>query len=150
MKFRKATLDDLSAVVKLLADDPLGAEREQFEDPLPAQYIEAFHAMERQPGNCLIVAVDDRNTVHGCLQLTITPGIARKGMFRATIEGVRISHAHRGSGLGTKLFEFAIDEAKKANCGLVQLTTDRSRGGAHRFYEALGFEPTHIGMKLIL
>ena len=150
MRFRMATLDDLAAIVKLLADDPLGAEREEFRDPLPPEYVAAFHAIERQTGNCVIVVVDNKNIVHGCLQLTYTPGIARKGMCRATIEGVRVSRAHRGSGLGAKLVAFAIEEARKANCGLVQLTTDRTRYDAHRFYEKLGFEPSHIGMKFKL
>jgi GNAT superfamily N-acetyltransferase len=150
MKFRTATLDDLLPIVKLLADDPLGAAREHYENPLPSEYVEAFHAITQQPGNQVIVAVDDENTVCGCLQLTITPGLARKGMSRATIEGVRIGRAHRGSGLGARLVAFAIEEARTAKCGLVQLTTDRARSDAHRFYERLGFEPSHIGMKLML
>lgn len=147
MKFRAATQDDLHAVVEMLADDVLGAQRERLEDPLPSAYTEAFEAIERQPGNQVIVAVDDNDNVIGCLQLTLTPGLARLGMTRATIEGVRIARDHRNTGLGEELFRFAIDEARRAGCGLVQLTTDRARPDAHRFYERLGFEPSHIGMK---
>lgn len=150
MRFRTASLHDLSAIVRLLSDDVLGVEREHHAEPLPSEYVEAFHAMERQPGNCLIVAVDEYDAVQACLQLAIIPGIARVGMCRAMIEGVRVSRAYRGSGLGARLIEFAIHEAKRAGCGLVQLTTDRTRTDAHRFYGKLGFEPTHIGMKLKL
>lgn len=150
MKFRDAKLTDLGAIVRLLAEDPLGAGRERFDDPLPFEYVEAFQAMERQSDNHLIVAVDQNDAVHGCLQLTFTAGIARSGMTRATIEGVRISEACRGQGLGERLILFAVEEARKANCGLVQLTTDRTRADAHRFYEKFDFELTHIGMKLKL
>ncbi|MEM7123399.1 MAG: GNAT family N-acetyltransferase [Pseudomonadota bacterium] len=150
MRLRTATKDDLQAIVALLADDVLGATRERLEDPLPAAYVEAFDAIERQSGNRIIVAVDDNDDVMGCLQLTLTPGLARHGMMRATIEAVRIARNHRNTGLGEQMFRFAIDEAKKAGCGLVQLTTDRTRPDAHRFYERLGFEPSHIGMKLNL
>ena len=150
MRLRTATKVDLQAIVALLADDILGETRERLEDPLPSSYAEAFDAIERQSGNQIIVAVDDNDDVMGCLQLTLTPGLARLGMTRATIEAVRIARDHRGSGLGEQMFRFAIDEAKKAGCGLVQLTTDRARPDAHRFYEKLGFEPSHIGMKLKL
>ncbi len=150
MKFRAATKDDIHAVVELLADDILGAQRERLADPLPSPYTEAFEAIERQPGNQVLVAVDDNDNVVGCLQLTLTPGLARLGMTRATIEGVRIARSYRNTGLGEQMFRIAIDEAKKAGCELVQLTTDRARPDAHRFYEKLGFEPSHIGMKLKL
>lgn len=150
MKFRAATRDDLHTIVELLIDDVLGAQRERLDDPLPAPYIDAFEAIELQPGNRIIVAVNDNDNVIGCLQLTLTPGLARLGMTRATIEAVRIARNHRNTGLGEQMFRFAIDEAKRAGCGLVQLTTDRERPDAHRFYEKLGFEPSHIGMKLSL
>lgn len=150
MKFREARREDLPAVVALLADDPLGATREKFEDPLPAEYTDAFEAMQRQGGNRLIVVEGAGGDILGFLQLTFTPGIARLGMTRATIEGVRVAAGQRGEGLGEKLFLYAIDEARMAGCGLVQLTTDVSRPDAHRFYEKLGFEASHTGMKLKL
>lgn len=148
MQFRKAVKADLPAIVGLLADDPLGATREVVADPVPSRYVDAFEEVERQTGNQIIVAVDGENTVKGCLQLVITPGLARFGMKRATIEGVRISRDLRGSGLGTDLFLHAIAVAKDHGCGLVQLTTDNDREDAHRFYERLGFKPSHVGMKL--
>ena len=150
MKFRDAIADDLYDVVGLLADDMLGAAREQHEQPLPAAYSDAFEDLTKQSGNRLIVAVDEDGAIKGCLQLTITAGIARQGARRATIEGVRVASDLRGTGLGTELFEFAIAEARKAHCALIQLTTARTRPDAHRFYEGLGFEASHIGMKLHL
>ena len=148
--FRDATEQDLYAVVALLADDVLGAERETLSDPLPLEYIQAFQELMAQIGNRLIVAVDPGGAIKGCLQLTMIPGIARRGAKRATIEGVRVSRDQRSTGLGTRLFEYAIEEARKAGCQLVQLTTDKARPDAHRFYERLRFEPSHVGMKLTL
>jgi ribosomal protein S18 acetylase RimI-like enzyme len=149
MEFRKATSADLPAIVKLLADDPLGAKRERAEDPLPREYRDAFAAIGRQEGNSVIVALDG-GAVVGCLQLTLIPGLSRLGMLRAQIESVRVAESHRSQGLGEALFRHAIEQARKAGCGLVQLTTDRSRPDALRFYERLGFEASHLGMKLDL
>jgi|SRR5690625_66982 len=149
MEFRKATEKDLHSIVRLLADDELGAQRERFEEPLPAIYYEAFKAIESQDGNQIIVAIDGQNVI-GCLQLTIIPGLARQGMKRAQIEGVRVDRNYRGKKVGEKLFKEAISIAKSKMCGMVQLTTDKQRGDAHRFYEKLGFSASHEGMKLIL
>lgn len=149
MKFREATKDDVYEIVLLLADDALGSHRERFEDPLPAAYYEAFHAMEKQNGNQIIVAVEDGKII-GCLQLTIIPGLARLGMKRAQIEGVRVDRTYRGKKVGEQLFKEAISIAKTEKCGMVQLTTDKQREDAHRFYEKLGFISTHEGMKCML
>ncbi len=146
---RTATEADLPAVVRMLADDPLGAGREQYADPLPAAYRDAFAAMRAQGGNDLLVAVED-DAVVGCLQLTIIAGISRLGASRAQIEGVRVAATHRGLGIGEMLIRDAIERARHAGCVLVQLTTDNSRTDAQRFYERLGFEATHVGMKLRL
>ncbi len=149
MRFRDAQREDLDAIVALLADDELGRVRENLETPLPQVYLTAFDELTAQAGNRLIVAVEDDEII-GCLQLTFTAGIARQGLKRATIEGVRVSRDVRGSGIGQKLFEYAIEEARRGGCGMVQLTTDKVRPDTHRFYEALGFEPSHVGMKLML
>ena len=149
MKIRPATRADLPEIVRLLADDPLGATRERAEDPLPAAYEAAFDAMARQDGNQLLVAVID-DEIAGCLQLTLIPGISRLGMTRAQIEGVRVSAGRRGAGIGRALFEDAIARARAAGCGLVQLTTDKDRPDAHGFYDSLGFVASHTGMKLAL
>ncbi|HLV29244.1 MAG TPA: GNAT family N-acetyltransferase [Burkholderiaceae bacterium] len=143
--FRDADKADLPALAALLADDVLGAQRDgpQHMDA----YIAAFDAVQAQAGNTIIVALIDEDIV-GMLQLTLIPGLSRAGMLRAQIESVRVSSKHRGKKIGHALFEHAIGLAKQAGCGLVQLTTDKQRPDALRFYEALGFKATHEGMKL--
>ncbi len=154
MEIRPANSAELPEIVRLLADDPLGAQRERFENPLPPAYTETFDAIARQHGNQVLVAVEagagGNDRVVGCLQLTFIPGLARLGTTRAQIEAVRVDQRHRSQGIGEALFRFAIDRAREAGCGLVQLTTDKSRPEAHRFYERLGFIASHEGMKLTL
>jgi ribosomal protein S18 acetylase RimI-like enzyme len=149
VRIRLARRDDVPAIVRLLADDVLGATREQATDPLPRQYWDAFDAMATQGGNELLVAELDGEIV-GCLQLTIIPGLSRMGMIRGQLEGVRVSSAHRGRRIGEALVQAATERAKALGCSVVQLTTDRRRVDAHRFYERLGFEATHVGMKRAL
>jgi ribosomal protein S18 acetylase RimI-like enzyme len=143
---RTARRDDVPAIVHLLADDTFGASREQPTDPLPQAYWDAFDAISIQGGNELLVA-EANGEVVGCLQLTVIPGLSRMGALRAQIEGVRVSSSHRGQRIGEALVDAATERAKTLGCVLVQLTTDRRRVDAHRFYERLGFESTHIGMK---
>ena len=149
MEFRTATEADLPAIVRLLADDELGRGRELAADPLPREYHDAFAAMTGQAGNRMIVAVVEGMVV-GCLQLTLIHGLSRRGMSRAQIEAVRVARDRQGAGIGGALLRHAIELARDQGCGLVQLTTDRSRGDAHRFYERLGFVASHLGMKLAL
>jgi ribosomal protein S18 acetylase RimI-like enzyme len=146
---RPATRKDVPAVVRLLADDTLGTHRERVEDPVAPVYLTAFDEIAAQPGNGLLVA-EQNGEVVACLQLTIIPGLSRAGMRRAQIEGVRVSSRHRGERIGERLVNEAIARARTARCGLVQLTSDVTRTDARRFYERLGFEATHIGMKLPL
>lgn len=148
MIIRKAYIEDLPDIVRMLADDELGSQREKYEDPLPEEYYQAFNAIESQIGNQILVATENQ-VVIGCLQLTIIPGLARQGMKRAQIEGVRVDGKQRGKGTGEALLKEAIAIAKSEACGLVQLTTDKQRDDAHRFYEQLGFTASHEGMKLI-
>jgi ribosomal protein S18 acetylase RimI-like enzyme len=143
---RGATEADLPALVALLADDVLGAGRESPGDP---DYAAAFSAMAAQGGNFMLVA-EEAGRVVGCLQLTLIPGLSRRGMLRAQIESVRVAADARGRGLGEALVQDAIARARAAGAGLVQLTTDLAREDAHRFYERLGFLPSHMGMKLAL
>ena len=146
---RAAIRDDVPAIVRLLADDALGAQRELLEEPVAPVYLHAFDEMAAQPGNGLLVAVlDDR--VIGCLQLTMIAGLSRRGVRRAQIEGVRVSSNYRGERVGEQLLLEAIARARAAGCGLVQLTSDVSRLDARRFYERFGFKATHLGMKLTL
>lgn len=138
--FRRATARDVPAVVALLADDPLGAPRETPDDLAP--YLAAFAEVDGDPRHLLLVA-DDEGTVVGTLQLTLLPGLARRGALRARIEAVRVAASRRGDGLGATMVRYAVDEARRRGAVLVQLTSDRSRTDAHRFYERLGFTRTH-------
>jgi ribosomal protein S18 acetylase RimI-like enzyme len=145
--FRRAALADLPAIVAMLADDALGATREIVEDP-PAQcYREAFDAISRDPNQLLLVA-EGADRIVGCLQLSFIPGLSRQGAWRGQIESVRIASDQRGSGLGRRMIEHAIALCRERGCSLVQLTTDKSRTDAKRFYEGLGFVASHEGMKL--
>ena len=144
---RTALREDVPAIVRLLADDALGARRERVENPVAPVYLEAFDDMARQSGNELLVALKDDEVI-GCLQLTIIAGLSRAGVKRAQLEGVRVSAEHRGAKVGEQLVSEAIARARAAGCGLVQLTSDVSRVDARRFYERLGFKATHIGMKM--
>ncbi|MFK7941629.1 MAG: GNAT family N-acetyltransferase [Paracoccaceae bacterium] len=146
MDIRDATVDDVDAIARLLADDGLGRGREVPGDPV---YAVAFARMSSQLGNQYMIAVEDREIV-ACLQYTIIHGLSRSGASRAQIEGVRVSARHRGRGLGDALMKAAIDRARADGCTLIQLTTDRNRVDAHRFYEKLGFVSSHHGMKLDL
>jgi ribosomal protein S18 acetylase RimI-like enzyme len=147
IEFRSARVDDLPAIVALLADDALGAARESAGDLAP--YREAFAALTAQKGNAIIVG-EDKGEVVACLQLTIVPGLSRRGATRAFIESVRVAGSRRGQRIGEAIVAFAIEKARAAGCRLIQLTSDKSRTDAHRFYERLGFKATHIGMKLEL
>ena len=147
--FRRAQLGDLPAIVKLLADDPLGSQRERYELPLPASYEAAFNAINSDPNQELIVACRG-GTIVGVLQLTFLPYITYRGGWRALIEGVRISRTERSQGVGRSLIEWAIDRARARGCHMVQLTTDKARPSAQRFYQALGFVASHEGLKLHL
>jgi GNAT superfamily N-acetyltransferase len=144
--FRSATETDLPAIVALLADDMIGADRENASSDA---YVTAFRDVAADPRNHLVVAEID-GEVAGTLQLTYIPGISRMGAERAQIEGVRVAAAHRSRGLGREMINWAVGQAKARGCGLVQLTSDKRRSDAIRFYESLGFESTHEGMKLPL
>ncbi|MEU6974807.1 MULTISPECIES: GNAT family N-acetyltransferase [unclassified Streptomyces] len=147
LEIRPAQQDDLPAIVAMLADDPLGAQRESPDDLTP--YTAAFARLAQDPNQRLVVAVRAGRVV-GTLQLTLIPGLSRKGTTRSLIEGVRIHADERGSGLGTRLIEWAVEESRAQDCRLVQLTSDVTRIDAHRFYERLGFEASHVGFKLSL
>jgi GNAT superfamily N-acetyltransferase len=147
LEIRPATKGDVPAIVAMLADDPLGAQRESPDDLTP--YLTALERLSADPNQHVVVAVREGRIV-GTLQLTIIPGLSRKGATRSIIEAVRIHADERGSGLGTQLIEWAVDESRRQDCQLVQLTSDASRTDAHRFYERLGFEASHVGFKLVL
>lgn len=147
--FRPATRDDVPPVVKLLATDKLGAKREIFSNPLPESYYHTFEAIERDPNNELIVT-EVSGSVIGVLQITYLPGMTYRGGWRCLIEGVRIADEFQSKGIGRRLFEWAIERARQKGCHIVQLTSDKTRADAIRFYEKLGFVASHEGMKLRL
>lgn len=146
-ELRRAARTDVPAIVELLAADQLGATRDGGD---PAPYVRAFEAIDADPAQLLMVAASEADRVVGTMQLTFIPGMARRGSLRAQIEAVRVAEAHRGRGLGEAMFSWAIDEARRRGCSLVQLTSDRRRPDAHRFYERLGFVNSHEGFKLQL
>ncbi|MCX4800461.1 GNAT family N-acetyltransferase [Streptomyces sp. NPDC058682] len=147
LTIRPATEADVPAIVALLADDPLGATRESPDDLTP--YLAALKRLTGDPNQHLVVAVRADRVV-GTLQLTIVTGLSRKGATRSLIEGVRVHADERGSGLGTRFVEWAVEKSRAENCALVQLTSDVTRTDAHRFYERLGFTASHVGFKLQL
>jgi GNAT superfamily N-acetyltransferase len=146
---RDARREDVPAIVRMLADDTLGASREVTIEPLPNAYYVAFDALARDPNNRLLIAERDGETV-GTLQITFIVGISRRGAKRALIEAVRVAAPYRGKGFGEEIIRAAIDIARQNGCAMMQLTTDKSRKDAHRFYERLGFVASHEGMKLML
>lgn len=147
--FREADRQDLESIVEMLADDVLGSKREHFELPLPESYLKAFEAIEADQNNKLIVA-NLENDIIGVMQVTFTPYLTHQGGWRATIEGVRTSSNIRGTGVGSKMIDYAIQIARERGCHLIQLTTDKQRVDALRFYEHLGFRASHEGLKMKL
>jgi|SRR5436190_3285676 len=146
---RPAKREEVPTVVAMLADDGLGRGREMLSDPLPQIYYDAFDEMAKDPNNRLLIA-EHNGEIVGTLQITFIRGLSRKGAKRAQIEAVRVASGHRGQGLGREIFLRAIDLARAEGCSLVQLTTDKARADAHRFYTQLGFVASHDGMKLAL
>ncbi|MFJ5518945.1 GNAT family N-acetyltransferase [Streptomyces griseoluteus] len=147
LAIRPANPDDIPAIVAMLADDSLGAQRESPDDLTP--YLAAFERLDTDPNQHLVVAVRDGRVI-GTLQLTIIPGLSRRGATRSLIEAVRVHAEERGSGLGSELIQWAVDTSRHLGCHLVQLTSDKTRTDAHRFYERLGFTASHEGFKLSL
>jgi N-acetylglutamate synthase-like GNAT family acetyltransferase len=143
---RRARRDDVDAIVRMLADDPLGGPRERLEDPLPPSYFQAFEVLEGTPHILLVVAENGEGTVVGCLQLCILPGLSSQGASRGLIEDVRVAAHCRSRGVGEKIVQWAVAEARTRGCKLVELLTHNSRVDAQRFYARLGFTPSHVGM----
>lgn len=147
LKLRQATRDDLDAMIALLANDKLGAGREKPGDPA---YAKAFADMEHDPNNELWVIEGPDAPVLGVLQLTFIPGLSRLGAKRAMIESVRVADELQGRGVGRWFFTQMIERAREQGAVLVQLTSDKTRPDAIRFYESLGFVGSHEGFKLKL
>jgi GNAT superfamily N-acetyltransferase len=147
--FRRATRADLPSIVRMLADDELGSQREQVENPLPESYYAAFEQINNDPNHELIVAETDGEVI-GTLHLMFLPSISFQGGLRAQVESVRIDKPFQSQGIGGEMMKWAMERARQRGAHAVQLTTHKSRLDAHRFYERLGFEGSHLGMKLNL
>ena len=144
---RRARREDVGAIVRMLADDALGASRERLEEPLSPSYFQAFEKVARDQNLRLVVA-EQGGAVVGCLQLCILPGISSQGASRGLIEDVRVASDRRSGGIGEQLVQWALAEARASGCKLVELLTHHSRVDAQRFYERLGFARSHVGMTI--
>lgn len=149
LHFRLAQVSDLPELIQMLVDDRLGSFREDFSDPINPRYLDAFKAIEKDPNNELIV-VEWQQQLAGMLQLTYIPYLSHMGSWRCMIEAVRVASHLRGRGFGTQMFQWSIDQARKRGCAMVQLTSNKQRSDAIRFYRALGFVDSHEGFKLYL
>ncbi len=147
--FRLARREDLPDIVRMLADDELGSQRERCEEPLPDSYYRAFEQIRADPNHQLIVAELD-GTVIGTLHLMFLPSISYQGGLRAQVESVRVDKQYQNLGIGSAMMKWTIERATERGAHLMQLTTHKSREDAHRFYERLGFQKSHLGMKLNL
>ncbi|MEP0131987.1 MAG: GNAT family N-acetyltransferase [Eudoraea sp.] len=150
LNIRRANKKDVPAIVGLIANDELGRLRENFKTPLPQQYINAFDNINSDQNQELIVMLNDSGTVIGTLQLSFIQYLTYQGGIRAQIEAVRVHENYRNKGIGQELIKWAIDRAKEKGAHVVQLTTDKKRDAAVKFYEKLGFIASHEGMKLHL
>jgi GNAT superfamily N-acetyltransferase len=150
LTIREARREEVGAIVRLLADDQLGSGREVVADPPLPAYLEAFDKIAADPRNLLAVAEDEAGRVVGTLQLTFIPGLSNQGAELALIEAVRVDSGLRGQGLGAQMIAWAMDEARRRGCRNVELFTHNSRIDAQRFYERLGFEKSHAGMRRAL
>lgn len=148
-QFRLARREDLQAIVSMLAADVLGRNRETAPPPLLDGYLAAFQQIEADPNNELIVG-ELQGRVMATSQLTYIPNLSHRGSWRALIEAVRVADGFQGQRIGEQLMRFLIARAQARGCNLVQLTSDKQRGDAHRYYERLGFTASHEGYKLWL
>lgn len=149
LTFRRATEADVPAIIAMLADDMLGSARETTGPESLPQYLKAFRVIDADANQFLLV-VDDGKGIVGTLQLTFIAGLARGGLKRGLIEAVRVARDRRGEKIGEAMIRWTLDKCRREQCGIVQLTTDKARTDAHRFYDRLGFEPSHIGYKMKL
>lgn len=147
--FRLATRDDLPYIVRMLADDELGSQREAYLEPLPESYFAAFEQINKDANHQLVVA-ELNGRVVGTLHMMFLPSISYQGGLRAQVESVRVDRKYQSKGIGSEMMKWAIERAKERGAHLMQLTTHKSREDAHRFYERLGFQKSHLGMKLSL
>ena len=150
IRMREARREDVAAVVRLLADDVLGAGREQVSDPPLPAYLDAFDRVAADPRNLLMVAQDPAGAVVGTMQITFIPGLSNQGAELALLEAVRVDASLRGQGIGAAMVTWAMDEARRRGCRNMELMSHATRSNAQRFYARLGFARSHVGMKRAL
>lgn len=149
MIFRPATLNDLNFIISLLQNDSLGSVRECSKKNIFNQYLNAFNEINNDTNHLLLVVEMDKKII-GTMQMSLIPNLTFQGSKRCLIEGVRVAKTHQGQGVGKKMFEWAMDWARQNNCKIIQLTTNKERRDALVFYEKIGFENTHHGLKMYL
>lgn len=147
--YRPATADDLPFIVTLLDIDSVGTSGEDADNPTGPAYADAFAAIDADPNQMLVIA-EQNGAFVGTFQLTFIPGLARRGQWRCTIESVHVAPDHRNKGIGAQMMNWAVETARARGCGMVQLTSNKARTDAHRFYARLGFSQSHEGFKLML
>ena len=146
LRHRKATIEDLPTIITMLLNDNLGQKREASDKQFDKRYIDAFHRIDTDPNQYLMV-VTSSNKIVGTCHLTLMPSLTFIGTTRLQIEAVRVSADHRGQKIGEWMMNAAFDFAKANGASIIQLTTNKQRNRAVKFYERLGFEATHDGMK---
>ncbi|MFJ7751473.1 GNAT family N-acetyltransferase [Arthrobacter sp. NPDC097144] len=149
-RLRRAAAADVGPIVELMAADELRRNVDSSDPGRLGTYLEAFARIDADPAQLLVVVTDEQETVVATMQLTVIPGLARAGATRLQVEAVRVDARLRGNGLGTAMMSWAAEEGRRRGASMVQLTSDNSRSAAHRFYERLGFTPSHVGFKLFL
>lgn len=149
LTYRKAVEADLPYIVQLLTEDAVRVTDDRPDEPFHPRYVAAMRELDSDPNQMMMLAVLNGETV-GTIQLTFIPGIAGLGTKRCLVEAVHISPAHRSKGLGTQMIQWAMEQARHRGCGMVQLTSNKKRLDAHRFYERLGFLKSHEGFKYYL
>jgi ribosomal protein S18 acetylase RimI-like enzyme len=147
--FRRAKQNDLEDVISLLADDELGRQREKLSKTVPSNYLDAFIKIDVDPNQFLMV-VESKDIIVGTCHLTLMPSLTFQGGLRMNVEAVRVASSCRGQGVGEWMINQALSLARKEGCKIIQLTTNKERIDAKRFYEKLGFKSTHEGMKMYL
>ena len=150
MVYRKATKEDLPAIIEMIANDALGQLRERFEDPLPKEYYSAFERINTDKNQELIVIENSEGEVVATFQLSFLQYLTYVGGIRCLVENVHVREDQTGKGIGKQMFQWIIERAKEKNVHLIQLTSNKLRPNAIRFYEGLGFKATHEGFKLHL
>lgn len=150
MTFRQATKEDLPAIIEMIANDTLGQLREKYEDPLPKEYYNAFERIDRDRNQELMVIENSEREVVGSFQLSFLQYLTYVGGIRCLVENVHVREDKTGQGIGKQMFQWIIERAKEKGAHLIQLTSNKLRPNAIRFYEGIGFKATHEGFKLHL